>query len=326
MDPEQAHHRTMAAMRRLHSMGAMGILRPKLPTLESKVVAGIRFPNPLGLAAGFDKNAQCIDPLADLGFGFIEIGTVTPVAQEGNPRPRLFRLPQDEALLNRMGFNNAGVDAAVENLRKRKTNIPIGGNIGKNKSTDNSRAREDYTKAFRALYPWVDYFVVNVSSPNTPNLRELQDKEPLRKLLHSLQEINTAQEQAKPIFMKMAPDLSKQQIDDVLDISRDSGLAGVVATNTTIARNIKHYSASYVEALGAGGISGRPLTEVSLECIKYISDRAGDELAIIAVGGIFSAEDAQNMLDAGADLVQIYSGFVYRGPQILADILNNIKY
>ncbi len=316
----------MSALQKVRAIGGMSLVRNRVNRLKSKNVAGVEFPNPLGLAAGFDKNAQYIDPLADLGFGFIEIGTVTPLAQDGNPKPRLFRLPKDEALLNRMGFNNGGLERVIENLRKRKTKIPIGGNIGKNKVTPNENAQDDYLRAFDELYSFVDYFVVNVSSPNTPNLRELQDKEPLKKLLELLQTANASKENPKPIFLKMAPDLNSYQIDDIIQICLEAEIDGVVATNTTIERNLPSYSAEYLEELGAGGISGRPLTTVSHEKIKYIAEKSQGKLAIIAVGGIFDAEDAQRMLEAGADLVQIYTGLIYRGPKLVSDILNNIKY
>lgn len=295
------------------------------PGLERKVM-GLKFPNAVGLAAGFDKDGKHIPGLAYLGFGFIEVGTVTPVAQEGNPRPRLFRLPKDNALINRMGFNNEGLEALVENLKNlRKGGAPngviIGGNIGKNKVTPNEQAVNDYLICFEKLFPWVDYFVVNVSSPNTPGLRELQEKEPLTHLLNQLQEKNRAQTSPKPILLKIAPDLTDSQLDDITAIVRDTNLAGVIATNTTISRAGLRTPNTQIEAIGMGGLSGVPVRERATAVIRYLREKLGKEVVIIGVGGIDSAASAQEKLGAGADLVQVYTGLIYEGPGLVKRIL-----
>lgn len=296
--------------------------------LERKIL-GLTFPNPVGLAAGFDKDGKHIEGLACLGFGFIEVGTVTPLPQDGNPRPRLFRLPKDRALINRMGFNNEGLEALAARLKKlREKGVPggliIGGNIGKNKATPNELAENDYLKCFEALFPWVDYFVVNVSSPNTPGLRDLQEKEPLTRLLNLLQEKNKAQKSPKPIFLKIAPDLSDSQLDDIADIVRTTGLAGVIATNTTISRNNLKTSEAEIAAIGAGGLSGTPVRERATTVIRYLRQKLGKEAVIIGVGGIDSPASAQEKLDAGADLVQVYTGLVYEGPGLVREILRGL--
>lgn len=283
--------------------------------LEVKLF-GLTFPNPVGLAAGFDKDAKLYDELGNYGFGFIEIGTLTPKAQPGNEKPRMFRLPEDEALINRMGFNNGGVDAAVERLKKRKTKIIIGGNIGKNKVTPNEEAESDYEKCFEALFDHVDYFAVNVSSPNTPNLRALQDKEPLAKLLTRLKKINSQKSNPKPILLKIAPDLTNEQLDDIIDIVKITKIDGVIATNTTISREGLRADDSRLKAIGAGGLSGKPLTKRSTEVVSYLSTKSNKAFPIIAVGGIHTPEDAIEKLNAGASLVQIYTGFIYEGPGI----------
>lgn len=296
----------------------------------ARTVMGIRFPNPLGLAAGFDKDGLHIAGMCCLGFGFIEVGTVTPVAQAGNPKPRLFRLPKDEALINRMGFNNLGLDALVVNLKKLRqqggpfSQTVIGGNIGKNKATPNESAEQDYLLCFEKLFPWVDYFVVNVSSPNTPNLRDLQEKEPLTKLLGLLQQQNMAQAKPKPILLKIAPDLSDGQLDDIADIVRDTQLAGIITTNTTISRENLRTSAAKLEAIGMGGLSGAPMRERSTYVLRYMRNKLGADAVIIGVGGIDSVESAKEKLAAGADLVQIYSGLVYKGPPLVKQILKHI--
>jgi dihydroorotate dehydrogenase len=282
----------------------------------------LHFKNPVGLAAGFDKDAMFIDELACLGFGFIEIGTLTPKAQDGNDKPRLFRFPGDAAIINRMGFNNLGVDAAVMRLRNRKTTIIIGGNIGKNKLTPNDEAINDYEYCFKKLFDVVDYFVVNVSSPNTPNLRELQEKKPLHDLLLQLQNLNLSYPNPKPILLKIAPDLNEAQLDDVIDIVTQTRLSGIVATNTTIDRDGLTADKKVVENTGAGGVSGKPLKQRSTEIIRYISEKTNGTLPIIAVGGIFTGEDAKEKLDAGACLVQVYTGFIYEGPGIAKKICN----
>ncbi len=287
---------------------------------------GLVFPNAVGLAAGFDKDGKHIRGMACLGFGFIEVGTVTPIAQDGNPQPRLFRLPADRALINRMGFNNAGLDALADRLQRlRQQGLPggivIGGNIGKNKVTPNEEAARDYLLCFEKLFPWVDYFVVNVSSPNTPNLRDLQEKEPLTRLLSLLQEKNRAQATPKPILLKIAPDLTDTQLDDIADIVRTTGLVGVIATNTTISRANLNTEAAEISTIGMGGLSGAPLRERATAVVRYLRERLGPEAVIIGVGGIDSAAAAQEKLDAGANLVQVYSGLVYEGPGLVRKIL-----
>lgn len=285
-----------------------------------RTVFGITFENPVGLAAGFDKNASMYNDLAYCGFGFIEIGTVTPQGQAGNEKPRLFRLTEDEGIINRMGFNNHGVENAVENLKKRKANVIIGGNIGKNKVTPNESATDDYVKSFNALFDYVDYFVVNVSSPNTPNLRELQEKEPLTQLLATLQDLNAKKEVRKPILLKIAPDLTNEQLDDIIEIVGEVKLDGVIATNTTISREGLKTSQEKVDAIGAGGLSGKPVKSRSTEVVRYLAEKSNKAFPIIGVGGIHSAEDALEKLDAGADLVQLYTGFIYEGPKLVKEI------
>ncbi len=290
----------------------------------SRELWGIKFPNPVGLAAGFDKDGKFTDELACLGFGFIEMGTVTPRPQAGNPRPRLFRLPKDKALINRMGFNNEGVSLAALRLGKRRERVIIGGNIGKNKDTPNEDAIRDYEICFRELYPIVDYFVVNVSSPNTPGLRALQDREPLTKLLNRLQELNLQLGGRKPVLLKIAPDLTDEQLDDIIGIVSETRMAGIVATNTTIDRDKLKTDAAVVEAMGAGGLSGKPLRERATEVIRYIHRKSGGTIPIIAAGGIFTAADAREKLDAGASLVQVYTGFIYEGPAIVKKICKEL--
>lgn len=292
-------------------------------------VLGLTFPNPVGLAAGFDKDGKHIRGLACLGFGFVEVGTVTPVPQDGNPEPRLFRLPADRALINRMGFNNEGLKALAARLKTlREKGVPdgilIGGNIGKNKVTANENAHLDYLKCFDVLFPWVDYFVVNVSSPNTPGLRELQEKEPLTRLLNLLQEQNQKQAAPKPILLKIAPDLTDSQLDDIANIVHATGLSGVIATNTTIDRSGLNTPASEVEAIGMGGLSGAPLSTRSTAVIRYLREKLGPTPVIIGVGGIDSAKSAREKLDAGANLVQVYSGLVYEGPALVKNIVKGL--
>jgi dihydroorotate dehydrogenase len=288
-------------------------------TLKTNVF-GLIFNNPVGLAAGFDKNAAYYNDFSNLGFGFIEIGTVTPLAQEGNPKPRLFRLKSDNAIINRMGFNNGGIEEVIQNLKIRKTDIIIGGNIGKNKITSNEDADSDYVICFNSLYPYVDYFVVNVSSPNTPNLRELQEKGPLTKLLLRLQDENQLKENPKPILLKIAPDLPNQQLDDVIEVVETCKLAGIVATNTTIDRSGLTTSDNDLQKIGAGGLSGLPLKTRSTEVIRYIHSKSNGRIPIIGVGGIHSAEDAIEKLEAGASLIQLYTGFIYEGPSLIKEI------
>ena len=299
-----------------------------------KNILGLRFPNVVGLAAGFDKDGKHLAGLACLGFGFIEVGTVTPLPQDGNPRPRLFRLPADRALINRMGFNNRGLAALVGRLKKWRARHGqsgpiIGGNIGKNKFTPNESAEEDYLACFEALFPWVDYFVVNVSSPNTPNLRALQEKEPLTRLLSLLQEKNRMQASPKPILLKIAPDLTDAQLDDVADIIQTTGLAGLIATNTTISREQLRTPADQVATMGAGGLSGAPMGDRATAVIRHLRARLGADAVIMGVGGVDSPEAARKKIQAGANLVQVYTGLVYAGPglvkQILQDLLTETK-
>lgn len=290
-----------------------------------KTLFGLTFTNSVGLAAGFDKDAKLFDELSAFGFGFIEVGTVTPKAQEGNPKPRMFRLPKDEALINRMGFNNEGADAMVERLKKRKNfSVMIGGNIGKNKTTPNESAIADYETCFEKLFNYVDYFVVNVSSPNTPNLRELQDKEPLKKLLSRLKEINSQKKNPKPILLKIAPDLTNEQLDDIISIVKETRIDGVVATNTTISRENVVTDETKIRTIGNGGLSGKPLAKRSTEVIKYLSEKSNKSFPIIASGGIHTAEDAKEKIKAGATLVQVYTGFIYEGPAIAKKICKGL--
>lgn len=323
-DPEKVHYFTANAMNFLLRIPGMKWIWTKLfcindPKLETEVF-GIKFPNPVGLAAGFDKNASMYNDLAYCGFGFIEIGTITPKAQPGNDKPRLFRLKPDSAIINRMGFNNGGLETAIPNLKKRKTKVIIGGNIGKNKITPNEEAVSDYVSTFEGLFPYVDYFVVNVSSPNTPNLRELQEKEPLKKLLSELMDLNAKKPVSKPILLKIAPDLTNEQLDDIVEIVNEVKIAGVIATNTTINRDDLTVGATKLEEIGAGGVSGKPLTSRSTEVIRYLSVKSNKSFPIIGVGGIHSEKDALEKLEAGASLIQLYTGFIYEGPGLVKRI------
>ena len=332
--PEQAHHLAMKLFKGVLSFPIINLFLKNIYTVENegltKEILGLKFKNPVGLAAGFDKDGKYLDVLPHLGFGFVEIGTVTPKPQDGNPKPRLFRLPKDEALINRMGFNNAGVQSLVDkltiwkvkraNVQNRYPSVIIGGNIGKNKITPNEEAVKDYEICFEALFNYVDYFVVNVSSPNTPNLRELQDKEPLTKLLSSLQVLNMQKEKPKPILLKIAPDLTDSQLDDILEIVKNTQLSGLVATNTTISRENLQTDPLSIEAIGAGGLSGKPVKNRSTEVIRYLRDNGEKNMVIIGVGGIASATDALEKMQAGADLIQIYTGFIYEGPSLVKKI------
>lgn len=321
--PEKAHHLTVEALKIALSIpGGKKLIAPKVKGEEklARTVAGLQFPNPIGLAAGFDKNASFYNEMSQLGFGFVEIGTVTPIAQDGNPQPRLFRLPEDSALINRMGFNNDGVDAAAERLKNRNKGLIIGGNIGKNKITPNENAVNDYLICFEKLFPYVDYFVLNVSSPNTPNLRELQDKDALMQLLAGVQNANAVKPNPKPVFLKIAPDLTNSQLNEIIDIVKTSGIAGVIATNTTISREGLATSEKEIEAIGAGGLSGAPLRDRSFEILKYLREKLPSETAVISSGGIMSAEEAKRRLEAGADLIQLYTGFIYEGPGLITAI------
>ncbi|MEM6359442.1 MAG: quinone-dependent dihydroorotate dehydrogenase [Bacteroidota bacterium] len=320
-DPEKVHHFTFSLVSFLSKIPGVSQLWKVIYSYEStkleRNLFGLRFKNPVGLAAGFDKDAKLIDQFSAFGFGFIEIGTITPKAQSGNDKPRLFRLPRDKAIINRMGFNNSGMTAAIERLKKRKSKVIVGGNIGKNKVTPNEDATDDYIVTFEGLFPYVDYFVVNVSSPNTPNLRALQDKEPLTRLLSQLQTLNNKKPERKPLLLKIAPDLSEEQLADIVEIAKEVKLDGLIATNTTISREGLRTEMASVDQIGAGGLSGQPLADRSTEVISFLSDKLGSEFPIIAVGGIMSEQDAIDKIKAGASLIQIYTGFVYEGPAIV---------
>jgi dihydroorotate dehydrogenase len=318
-DPEKVHYFTFSFIRVLSKIPGFSLIFKSLYEVNDKrlevEVFGLKFKNPVGLAAGFDKDAKLYQELSNFGFGFIEIGTLTPKPQDGNPKKRLFRLKKDKAIINRMGFNNGGVLEAVQRLKKNK-NVLIGGNIGKNKLTPNENAIADYEICFNELYDFVDYFAVNVSSPNTPNLRELQEKEPLTKLLLALQTLNSKKVKSKPIVLKIAPDLTNEQLLDIIDIVNETNISGVIATNTTISRDGLH-SKNKTET---GGLSGKPLTNRSTEVIRFLSEKSNKSFPIIGVGGIHSADDAIEKLNAGATLVQLYTGFIYEGPALVKAI------
>ena len=346
---EPVHYFSMNCLKVLCSVGFIrkiitSIFKPSMLNGEWSI-DHLEFKNPVGLGAGFDKNAKYLRELEALGFGFVEIGTVTPLPQAGNDKPRLFRLPKDKALINRMGFNNDGVKVIAERLRQwrkefevrglrseakpfsnikhQTSNLIVGGNIGKNKVTPNEDAWKDYEICFKELHPYVDYFVVNVSSPNTPGLRELQEKESLRKILRHLQMINNGKAVAKPILLKIAPDLTIEQLDDVIDLALEIQLDGLVATNTTIDREGLEHNYN-IGTKQAGGLSGKPLQKRSTEVVKYISEKTKGEIPIIASGGIFTGEDANEKFRAGASLVQVWTGFIYEGPAIVKKICRSL--
>lgn len=333
-DPEKVHHFTFKLIRfTLKVPGVKAIWKTNYVLENSKLkrnIAGLEFQNPVGLAAGFDKDAKLYEELAYCGFGFIEIGTVTPLPQEGNPKKRLFRLKEDKAIINRMGFNNGGLDAAVERLKNRKNKkLIIGGNIGKNKVTPNESAVEDYKKCFIGLFDYVEYFVVNVSSPNTPNLRSLQEKEPLKNILNQLMELNLNKPNPKPLFLKIAPDLNESQLDDILEIVYSTNIDGLIATNTTIDRDNLKTSEQEIQDIGAGGLSGEPLEQKATDVIRYLRNESlkfdkNKKLNIIGVGGIHDEKSAAEKLEAGADLLQIYTGFIYEGPKLIKRINQSI--
>lgn len=318
-DPEEVHYFTFSLIRFLSKIPGFSAISQSIyeindSRLETEVF-GLKFKNPVGLAAGFDKDAKLFSELSNFGFGFIEIGTLTPVGQDGNPKKRLFRLKEDAAIINRMGFNNGGVKEAVERLKKNK-GVLIGGNIGKNKLTPNEEATSDYEICFETLFDYVDYFVVNVSSPNTPNLRELQEKEPLKQLLNTLQNKNLAKPKQKPILLKIAPDLTDSQLLDIIEIVNETKIAGVIATNTTLSRE----GLQSENKNEMGGLSGKPLTNRSTEVIRFLSEKSNKSFPIIGVGGIHSAKDALEKLEAGASLIQLYTGFIYEGPKLIKEI------
>lgn len=325
-DPERIHHFTFTLLGVLGKIpGALWINQKLFAVYDPLLVRtffGITFANPVGLAAGFDKDARRVDEFASYGFGFIEIGTVTPRAQEGNPLPRLFRLPEDKAVINRMGFNNEGVNAALLRLQNRHSKVIIGGNLGKNKITPNEGAVDDYLIGFDTLYPEVDYFAINVSSPNTPNLRELQDREPLTKLLTAIQERNAQMPSRKPVLLKIAPDLTEGQLDDIVKIVHETQIDGLIATNTTIDRTGLTTSAEKIAGIGNGGLSGKPVKNKSNEVLTYLRNSLGPDFPIIGVGGIMTPEDAWEKIQAGASLIQIYTGFIYEGPGFVREINN----
>ncbi len=323
LPPERAHYTAMFLLQ-------VGLAIPGLrhwikrsykpPHTKPFQLLGLTFPNKVGLAAGFDKDARWLHLEKALGFGFVEVGTVTPLPQSGNDKPRLFRLKADLALINRMGFNNRGAQAMARRLQRRPGGMVVGGNIGKNKNTPNEEATEDYLKAFDALYPFVDYLVVNVSSPNTPGLRALQEKDSLLEILNALMHARKMHSKTKPLLLKIAPDLNDSQLLEIADVLKETGIDGVVATNTTISRKSLKTPSLVIEQIGHGGLSGAPLKNRSTEVIKFLRAVMGPDFPIIGVGGIFSAEDAQEKLDAGANLVQIYTGFIYEGPSIVKSI------
>jgi len=331
-DPEKVHHFVTANLKRFNRLGGAAISKAVWnfeDTRLQKEVFGLKFKNPVGLAAGFDKNGELMGEMANMGFGFVEVGTVTPLPQEGNPKPRMFRLPADGALINRMGFNNLGVDVVAKRLaayrsdpKERNKRLIIGGNIGKNKNTPNEDAVSDYIKCFDRLFDVVDYFVVNVSSPNTPGLRALQEKEPLMQLLNTLQQRNFKNGVSRPILLKIAPDLTNEQLDDIVEIVQQTGIAGIIATNTTISREGLQSPEELKKEMG--GLSGKPLTKRSTEVIAYLSKKSNKAFPIIGVGGIHSAADAIEKLNAGASLVQLYTGFIYEGPGLVGRINKGI--
>lgn len=324
-DPEKVHHKVFNMVKKLSKIPGFSIVTRLIFQLKNKQlereVFGLKFPNPVGLAAGFDKDALLFNELGDFGFGFIEIGTLTPKGQTGNTKPRLFRLPEDDALINRMGFNNEGVEAAVKRLKHKKSNIIIGGNIGKNTGTDSSNTDNDYIQVFEVLFDYVDYFVVNVSCPNVGNLTKLQEKDPLMQLMQKISTINQAKTKPKPLLLKIAPDLSEQELDDVIDIIKTLNLDGLVAANTSVNREGLKTSQGKLDEIGwPGGLSGKPLTERSTKVISYLYNQLGDKYPIIGVGGIHSEKDALAKINAGAKLIQIYTGFIYEGPGLIKRI------
>ncbi|ANI88530.1 dihydroorotate dehydrogenase (quinone) [Arachidicoccus ginsenosidimutans] len=334
LSPEKAHYFSMNSLKKICNLPAGRNVVSKMfayenPALE-KEVFGLKFKNPVGLGAGFDKNALYLQEIKALGFGFTEIGTVTPRPQAGNELPRLFRLPKDKALVNRMGFNNNGVSVIKKQLESWRNdltasaNFIVGGNIGKNKITLNENAWKDYAICFNELHELVDYFTVNVSSPNTPGLRELQQKDSLMKIFSELENINQRRKIQKPILLKIAPDLTKEQLEDIVSISLEINLKGLILTNTTIERNELKTPLAEIEKIGAGGLSGKPLKEKSTDVLQYLSSRLDNKIPLIASGGIFTGEDAKEKISAGADLLQVWTGFIYEGPGIAGKICKSL--
>ena len=323
-DPEKIHHFVFKLIRFSNAVPGISWVNKNIFSIEDesleREVFGLKFKNPVGIAAGFDKNAVLINQLENYGFGFIEIGTATPKPQEGNQKPRMFRLKEDEALINRMGFNNIGADAIANNLRNRKTKLIIGGNIGKNTTTSNDDAKADYIYSFNSLHDVVDYFVVNVSCPNVKNLTKLQDTDFLTELLGELKVINASKKVQRPILLKIAPNLDHNALDEIIELIANTGIDGVVATNTETSRDGLKTPKEEIERIGNGGLSGKPVRERSTEIIRYLSEKSNKAFPIIGVGGIHSEKDALEKLEAGADLVQIYTGFVYEGPNLVKRI------
>ena len=326
IDPEKVHYIILNSLKFICNISIIGWLfryfyQKNSPSLE-KELFGLKFKNPVGLAAGFDKNGKYLNELENLGFGFIEIGTVTPKPQPGNPKKRLFRIAKDEAIINRLGINNDGIEICAERLKNNNSNLIIGGNIGKNSSTSNENADLDYINNFEVLHPYVDYFVLNVSCPNVSNFTKLQDVEFLKKLIPQLKSINTKKEKQKPILIKISPDLNYKQLDETIELILKEKLDGIIATNTTTSRDNLKTTSNILEKIGNGGLSGLPLKDKSTEVIKYISKKTNNKLPIIGVGGIMNPQDALDKIDAGADLIQLYTGFIYSGPSLVKKINN----
>ena len=323
-DPEKVHYFTFSVIKLLHKIPFVsGIIRSMYQINDERLerrLFGITFKNPVGLAAGFDKNAVIYNELANFGFGFIEIGTVTPKGQVGNPKKRLFRLKDDLGIINRMGFNNEGIAPAIENLKKNKGQVIIGGNLGKNTATQPENYTEDYCEVFTALHPYVDYFVLNVSCPNVGSHAKLNDKDYLIELISTVQALNRKELNQKPILLKIAPDLNNQQLDEIIELVAETNIDGVIASNTSTTRDNLKASKERLEAIGNGGVSGQPIKAQSTKVIKYLADKSNKAFPIIGVGGIHSAEDALEKINAGADLVQIYTGFIYEGPKLIKKI------
>ena len=325
LPPEAAHRWTMAALRVFSILpfgpAVVKFFSGKVPHSEPLVVSGLAFPNPVGLAAGLDKDAEAVAALGALGFGFVEIGTLTPKPQPGNPQPRLFRLPKDRGLINRMGFNNHGVVAAAQRLKNRPAGLVVGGNIGKNKDTPNELAAQDYVLSLRALHPVVDFFTVNISSPNTPGLRALQSLEPLRNLLSEVLQERDLHQPRRPVWVKLAPDLTNEELVDTAQLIVSAGADGIIATNTTLSRSGLGTDPIKVEQMGAGGLSGAPLRQRSTDVIRVLRGAVGPDFPLIAVGGVLSGQDAREKKEAGATLVQVYTGLIYEGPQLVHDCI-----
>ena len=319
-DPEEIHHFTFSLLKNFGFAAKLFLPKPIEDKRLEREVFGLKFKNTVGLAAGFDKNAVLYNELADLGFGFVEIGTVTPKAQVGNPKKRLFRLLDDEGIINRMGFNNDGLEAAIEKLKGNKGKIIIGGNIGKNTDTQPENYTQDYLDCFEGLHPYVDYFVLNVSCPNVGSHAKLEDVDYLRELITEVKKINLSKSNPKPILLKIAPDLNNHQLDEIIELIAETKIDGVIVSNTSVNREGLKTSKETLEQIGNGGLSGKPIRERSTKMIKYLSEKSNRAFPIIGVGGIHSAKDAMEKLDAGATLVQLYTGFIYEGPQLINDI------